>query len=33
MQGATTVTVAVLLAMHVIAGVPIMWGVIRGARP
>ncbi len=33
MQGATTVTVAVLLAMHVIAGVPIMWGVVRGARP
>jgi Family of unknown function (DUF6069) len=33
MQGATPVTVAVLLAMHVIAGVPIMWGVIRGARP
>lgn len=32
-QGATTVTVVVLLAMHVIAGVPIMWGVVRGARP
>ena len=37
MQGATTVTVAVLLAMHVIAGVPIMWvrseARVRRGRP
>lgn len=33
LQGTTTVTVVALLAMHVIAGVFIMWGVVRGARP
>jgi hypothetical protein len=33
MQGATTLTVIFLEVMHLIAGVAIMWGVVRGARP
>ncbi len=33
MEGATTVTVWALSTMHVIAGVSIVWGVVRGARP
>lgn len=33
MQGATTLTVVFLEAMHVVAGIAIMWGVVRGARP
>ena len=32
MQQATTVTVIVLAIMHVVAGVAIMWGVVRGAQ-
>lgn len=33
MQGATTLTVIFLEVMHLVAGVAIMWGVVRGARP
>lgn len=32
MQGATTLTVIFLEAMHVVAAAGIMWGVVRGAR-
>lgn len=33
MQRATTLTVIFLEVMHLVAGVAIMWGVVRGARP
>jgi len=33
MQGATTLTVIVLVAMHFVAAAGIVWGVVRGARP